>query len=143
MAGSVIEEEWGTRRFVTLFAISTLTSAGVAAWLGVPLHGTYFVYYTLLFVYATAFPQQIVYIFGVIPVRSRLLALVAFGALVFGVLAGSAAHVAALAGALAGFFYSLLLRVRIVIVTHRRRRRRLLRRASTRPRCTTWRVTRR
>jgi len=117
IAGSVIEEEWGTRRFLTLFAISTFASAGVAAWLGIPLLGTYFVYYTLLFVYATAFPGQTLYIFGVMPVRSRLLALVSFGALVFGVLAGSAAHIAALAGAMAGFLYSLLLRVRIVILT--------------------------
>src|SRR5215212_7179604 len=61
MMGTAIEEEWGTRHFATLFALSTLGSAGVAAWLGIPLLGTYFVYYTLLFVYATAFPQQTLY----------------------------------------------------------------------------------
>jgi membrane associated rhomboid family serine protease len=117
MMGSAIEEEWGTRHFVSLFAISTLASAGIAAWLAIPLLGTYFVYYTLLFVYASAFPRQTLYIFGVIPVRSRLIALVSLTALVFAVLAGSAAHIAALGGAVAGFVYSLLLRVRIVIVT--------------------------
>jgi membrane associated rhomboid family serine protease len=117
MMGIAIEEEWGTRHFVSLFAISTLTSAGVAAWLGIPLLGTYFVYYTLLFVYAAAFPQHTLYLFGVVPVRFRLIALVSFAALLYGVFAGGAANIAALAGALSGFLYFLMLRVRIVIVT--------------------------
>lgn len=116
MMGSAFEEEWGTRHFMALFTISTLTSAGVAAWLGIPLLGTYFVYYTLLFVYAAAFPQQMLYLFGVIPVRFRLIAIVSLGALVYGVFAGGAANIAALAGAVAGLLYFLMLRVRIVVV---------------------------
>jgi membrane associated rhomboid family serine protease len=117
MMGTAIEEEWGTRHFVSLFAVSTLTSAAVAAWLGVTLLGTYFVYYTLLFVYAAAFPQQTLYLFGAIPVRFRLIALVSLAALVFGVFEGGRANIAALAGAMAGFVYFVMLRVRIVIVT--------------------------
>jgi membrane associated rhomboid family serine protease len=117
MMGTAIEEEWGTRHFVTLFALSTLVSAGAAALLGIPLLGTYFVYYTLLLVYAAAFPHQTLYLFGAIPVRFRLIALVSFAALVYGVFAGGKANIAALAGATAGFVYFLLLRVRIVIVT--------------------------
>jgi membrane associated rhomboid family serine protease len=116
MMGSAIEEEWGTRHFVSLFAISTLTSAGVAAWVGSPLLGTYFVYYTLLYVYAAAFPQQTLYLFGVIPVRFRLIALISFVALLYGVFAGGAANIAALAGSATAFVYFLMLRVRIVIV---------------------------
>ncbi len=117
MMGTAIEEEWGTRHFLNLFALSTLVSAATAAWLGIPLLGTYFVYYTLLFVYAAAFPQQTLYLFGAIPVRFRLIALVSFAALLYGVFAGGLANVAALAGALAGFVYFVMLRVRIVIVT--------------------------
>ena len=117
MMGSAIEEEWGTRHFVTLFFVSTLVSAGVAAWFGIALLGTYFVYYTLLFVYAAAFPQTTLYLFGAIPVRFRLIALVSFAALLFGVFRGGQANIAALAGAAAGFLYFILLRVRIVIVT--------------------------
>ena len=117
MMGSAIEEEWGTRHFATLFGLSTLVSAGTAALLGIPLLGTYFVYYTLLFVYAAAFPHQTLYLFGAIPVRFRLIAFVSFAALLYGVFAGGAANIAALAGAVAGFVYFLLLRVRIVIVT--------------------------
>src|SRR5688500_2207812 len=75
MMGAALEEEWGTFHFVTMFAISTLVSAGAAAWIGIPLLGTYFVYFTLLFIYASAFPQQTFYLFGAIPVPVRLLAL--------------------------------------------------------------------
>jgi membrane associated rhomboid family serine protease len=116
MMGAAIEEEWGTRHFASLFAISTVVSAGTAAWLGIPLLGTYFVYYTLLYVYAAAFPLQTLYLFGVIPVRFRLIALVSFVALLYGVFAGGAANIAALAGAAVGFVYFLMLRIRIVIV---------------------------
>jgi len=117
MMGTALEEEWGTRHFATLFTISTLTSAGVATWLGIPLLGTYFVYYTLLFVYAAMFPHQTLYLFGAVPVRFRLIAIVSLAALLYGVFAGGVANVAALAGAVAGFVYFLMLRVRIVIVT--------------------------
>ena len=117
MMGTALEEEWGTRHFIALFLLSTLTSAGVAAWLDVPLLGTYFVYYTLLFVYAAMFPQQTLYLFGAIPVRFRLIAVVALAALLYGVFRGGMANVAALVGAAVGFMYFLALRVRIVIVT--------------------------
>jgi membrane associated rhomboid family serine protease len=105
MMGSALEEEWGTRHFVTLFLLSTLVSAAVAAWLGIALLGTYFVYYTLLLVYAIAFPRQTLFLFGVIPVGFRLIALVSFGALIYGVFAGGKANIAALAGALMGLTY--------------------------------------
>jgi membrane associated rhomboid family serine protease len=117
MMGSAVEEQWGTRHFVMLFLVSTLVSAGFAAWMGISLLGTYFVYYTLLFVYAAAFPQTTLFLFGVIPVRFRLIALVSFAALLVGVVRGGGANVAALLGATAGFLYFVLLRVRIVIVT--------------------------
>lgn len=117
MMGSAIEEEWGTRHFASLFVLSTLASVGVAAWLGTPLLGSYFVFYTLLFVYAAMFPHHALYLFGAIPVRVRLIALVSLAALMIGVFRGGAANIAALAGAAAGFVYFLMLRVRIVIVT--------------------------
>lgn len=113
MMGSALEEEWGTRHFVRLFLLSTLASAGVAAWLGIPLLGTYFVYYTLLFVYAAVFPQHTLYLFGVVPVRFRLIALVSLVALLYGVFAGGSANVAALAGACGGFLYFLSQRIRV------------------------------
>lgn len=117
MMGSALEEEWGTWNFVALFAISTLTTAGVAAYLGAALMGTYFIYFTLLFVYAAAFPQQTFYLLGAVPVRVRVLAVFALAVLVYGALSGGAANLAALAGAAVAYVYYLSHRVRVQIVT--------------------------
>jgi membrane associated rhomboid family serine protease len=117
MMGSALEEEWGTGNFVAFFLISTLTTAGVAAYLGIPLLGTYFVYFTLLFVYASAFPQQTFYLFGAMPVRVRLLAVFALAVLVYGVFSGGSGNLAALAGATAGYVFYLSHRIRIRFVT--------------------------
>jgi membrane associated rhomboid family serine protease len=117
MMGTALEEEWGTWNFLTFFAVSTFTTAGVAAYLGIPLLSTYFVYFTLLFVYASAFPQQAFNLFGLIPVRVRFLAAFALAVLVYGVISGGGANLAALAGATAGYFYYLSHRIRIRIVT--------------------------
>lgn len=112
LMGTALEEEWGTRHFVSLFAISTIASAAAAAYLGIPLIGSYFVNFTLLFVFASAFPGQTFYMFGVVPVRIRWIAAVAALVLIAGVFAGGAANAAALAGAVAGYIYFLAQRVR-------------------------------
>jgi membrane associated rhomboid family serine protease len=115
MMGSALEEEWGTRHFVTLFALSTLGSAAAGAILGTPLLGTYFVYFTLLFVYAAAFPQQAFYLFGAVPVRVRMIALFSLAVLLYGVFSGGTANIAAFAGATLAYVYYLTQRVQIVI----------------------------
>ncbi len=116
MMGTAIEEDWGTWHFVTLFALSTLGSAGVAALIGIPLLGTYFVYFTLLFVYASAFGNQTFYLFGAIPVRVRMLALFSFAILLYGVFSGGMANLAALGGAVAAYAYYLSQRVRVKFI---------------------------
>jgi len=116
MMGSALEEEWGTRHFMTLFLCSTLGSAAIAAWLGIPLLGTYFVYFTLLFVYAAVFPQQTFFLFGMVPIRVRFLALFSLAVLLYGVMAGGAANVAALGGSFLAHLYYLSQRVRVRFV---------------------------
>jgi hypothetical protein len=117
MMGTALEEEWGTRHFVTLFLLSTLGSAAVAYLAGVPLLGTYFVYFTLLFVYAAAFPQQTFYLFGMVPVRVRVLALFSLAVLLYGVFAGGTANLAALGGAAVAYaYYYVVQRVRVTFV---------------------------
>lgn len=116
MMGSALEEEWGTRHFMTLFALSTLGSAGMAAFLNIPLLGTYFVYFTLLFVYAAAFPQQTFYLFGMMPIRVRVLAFFSLAILVYGVFTGGASNMAALAGAAVAYIYYLTQNVRVQVV---------------------------
>ncbi|HWW62411.1 MAG TPA: rhomboid family intramembrane serine protease, partial [Thermoanaerobaculia bacterium] len=100
MMGGAVEEEWGTRRFLTLFLISTFASAGIAAILGVTLLGSYFINFSLLFVYASMFPQRLF----------RMLAVVVGIMLISVVFAGGAANLAALAGAVASYIYYLLQR---------------------------------
>lgn len=117
MMGSALEEEWGTFHFIALFSISTVTSAAVAAWLGVSLLGTYFVTFTLLYVYASVFPQQTFYLFGVIPFPVRLLAALSLAWLLYGVFAAGGANIPVFCGALAGYIYYLTQRVpaRVII----------------------------
>ena len=110
LMGAAIEEEWGTANFVTLFLVSTLATAGVAAWLNVGLLGSFFVNYTLLFVYATVFPEQTFYLFAFIPIRVRWLAYIGAGVLAYGALFSGAGNpnIAVAAGSLAGYVYFLL-----------------------------------
>lgn len=115
MMGSAVEEEWGTRHFLTTFALSTIGSAATAAFLGIPLLGTYFVYFTLLFVYASAFPQQAFYLFGMVPIRVRVLAAFSLAVLLYGVFTGGAANLAALGGAVLAYVYYLSQRVPVPV----------------------------
>ena len=111
MMGSALEEEWGTRHFLTFFAISILAPAATAALVDITLLRSYFVYFPLLFVYASAFPQESFYLLGV-PVRSRVLAVASLGVLLYGVHTGGAANLAALGGAIGGYGYFLTQRKR-------------------------------
>ena len=112
LMGMAVEDVWGTRQFLTLFALSTLGSAGAAAYLGVPVLGSYFINFTLLFVYAALNRDQTFYLSTAIPVRVTFLALLALGVLLVGVFFGNAANIAAFAGAAAAFLYYLTQRVR-------------------------------
>ena len=116
LMGMSVEEEWGTFHFVNFYLISTLTSAAVAAFTNTPLLGSYFINFTLLFVYAALNRDQKLYLSMLIPIRVTILAWLALAALVVGVFFGSRANLAALIGALAGFAYYLLHRVEIVEV---------------------------
>lgn len=106
LMGSALEEAWGTRHFLTFFAVSILAPAGVAAVVDITLLRSYFVYFPLLFVYASAFPQESFYLMGA-PVRSRVLAVVSLAVLLYGVYTGGASNLAALGGAIAGYGYFL------------------------------------
>jgi membrane associated rhomboid family serine protease len=114
LMGSALEEEWGTRYFVTFFLISTVATAGLAAWLNVGLIGSFFVTYTLLFAYASVFPEQTFYLFAVIPIRVRWLAYITAGVLAWGALFGSSANIAVAGGALAGYLYFMMHRGPVV-----------------------------
>ena len=129
MMGSGARGGVGDAALRDLFALSTLGSAGVAACLGIPLLGTYFVYFTLLFVYASAFPQQTFFLFGMIPVRVRVLALFSLAVLLYGVFSGGRANSPRSAERWSRTLLPLAARAREVRRAPPRRRRRTRRRA--------------
>ncbi len=116
LMGATVEEEWGTLNFIVFFLVSTLVSAALASWLGVALLGSYFVNYTLLFVYASMFPEQTFYLFALVPIRVRWLAYLAAGLLFYGAVLGGRSNIAVLGGAIAGYAFYLLNRMPVVHV---------------------------
>ena len=116
LMGMDVEEEWGTFHFISFYLISTLTTAAVAAFTNTPLLGSYFINFTLLFVYAALNREQRLYLSMLIPIRVTILAWLALAALIVGVFFGNRASLAALIGALAGFAYFLMHRVEVVTV---------------------------
>jgi membrane associated rhomboid family serine protease len=112
LMGTSIEEEWGTAHFIRFYLLSNLVTAGVAAYLGTPIIGSFFINFTLLFIYASHFRDQVFYLL-VIPIRVTMLAWLAVLALVVGIFMGNRANIAALVGAAVGYAYYLSQRARV------------------------------
>ena len=119
LMGFAVEEQWGTGNFLRFYLMSTLTSALVAAWFNTPLMGSFFINFTLLFVYAALNRDQTFYLSTILPIRVTFLAWLALAALLTGVFFGSKANLAALAGAAVGFGYYVSQRVRVLAVASR------------------------
>jgi hypothetical protein len=119
LMGFSVEEEWGTGHLVRFYAISTMTTALVAAWFHTPLMGSFFINFTLLFAYAALNRDQTFYLSTVLPIRVTFLAWLALAALLTGVFFGSKSNLAALAGAAAGFLYFASQRVRVIALAPR------------------------
>ena len=88
-----LEEEWGSPRFGAFWLVSTLGAAGAAVVLGRPLASDVFLSASLLFTFATKFPDTQFYLFFVLPVKVKWLALVGGGFLLlssfaYGVMGG-------------------------------------------------------
>jgi membrane associated rhomboid family serine protease len=119
LMGFSVEEQWGTGNFLRFYLMSTLATALVAAWFDTPLLGSFFINFTLLFVYAALNRDQAFYLSTILPIRITFLAWVALAALLTGVFFGSKANLAALAGAVIGFGYYVSQRVRVLaVVSH-------------------------
>jgi membrane associated rhomboid family serine protease len=107
LMGMAVEEEWGTFHFLNFYLLSTLSTAAVAAFFHTPLLGSFFINFTLLFVYASIYRNQTFYLFVALPIRVTFLAWLAFAALLVGAIFGSRGNLAALLGAGAGYAYFL------------------------------------
>lgn len=119
LMGFAVEEQWGTGNFLRFYLMSTLATALVAAWLNTPLLGSFFINFTLLFVYAALNRDQTFYLSTILPIRVTFLAWLALAALLTGVFFGSKTNLAALAGAVVGFGYYVSQRVRVLAIATR------------------------
>ena len=106
--GSVLEEIWGTWDFLAFYAASLAGSVAVGFIFNFPLLGSFFLLYSLLFVYAYLFPDQTFYIFFVLPVKVKWIAWLSAGFLVFGILKRDPSSLAALGGVLLSGAYFVL-----------------------------------
>ncbi len=106
-----LEESWGSPRFLLFWLVSVLGAAGTALLLGQPLAGDIFLQTSLLFTFATLYPDTEFLLFFVIPVKVKWLGIIGGGFLLlssvrFGLLFGLANAV----GMSTGFVLFLLTR---------------------------------
>jgi len=71
-----IESDWGSPRFLVFWSISTLGGVGAALLLGVPMVGDMFFNGSLLFTFATLYPNMEFLLFFILPVKVKWLAIV-------------------------------------------------------------------
>jgi membrane associated rhomboid family serine protease len=104
--GSALEEEWGTSHFLIFYALSLAGSAAVGFVINQPILGSFFLSYSLVFAYATIFPDEVFYFFYVLPVRARVLGWFALAVMLAGVFfARSPNSYAAMGGAVLSYAY--------------------------------------
>jgi membrane associated rhomboid family serine protease len=106
-----IEASWGSPRFLAFWLVSVLGAAGTALLLGQPLASDVFLSTSLLFTFATLFPETQFYVFFILPVKVKWLAILGggfllFSSLQFGLLAGVANAI----GMSAGYVFFLVTR---------------------------------
>jgi membrane associated rhomboid family serine protease len=112
MFGNDLERYWGTRRFLSYYFITGI-GGGVCSWLFamnsmIAIIGASGAIYGLLLAYGLLYPNRIIYLNFLLPVKVKWLVII-MGAIDFGSsLTGSqpgVAHIAHLGGLLVGFFY--------------------------------------
>lgn len=102
--GSAVEEENGTRDFLLYVFLSLFGSATVAFFLGIPLLGSFFVSFSLLFIFGTMFPEQTIFLI-IFPVKVKWLAYLGAGYLLFQVVMRNPVGISALGGAVLSYAY--------------------------------------
>ena len=73
--GLPLEVTWGTRRFLTLFFVSVLGGGAAGALLNQTLAGGEAPIVTLMLIYGFMFPDSVLYLFLVMPIRVKTLAI--------------------------------------------------------------------
>lgn len=109
--GSELEANWGTKKFLRYYLFTGIGAGVVSAFLNIPTIGASGSVYGLLLAYGLLFPERILYLYFVIPVKAKYVVFL-FGAVEFAALffaGGSgvnhAAHLSGLAFGLMWFAF--------------------------------------
>jgi membrane associated rhomboid family serine protease len=106
-----LEESWGSPRFLAFWLIATFGASITAALLGMPLAGDMAVGGSLLFTFATLYPETRFYLFFLVPVKVKYLAIIAGAMLALvGLSMGLRAGIAYIVGMSAGYLFFLATR---------------------------------
>jgi len=112
MFGNELERYWGTRRFINYYALTGI-GAGICSWL-VAMHsrsviiGASGAIYGLLLAYGMLYPNRVVYLNFLLPVKVKWLVLIMGIVAFYSSVAGGepgVAHIAHLGGMLVGFVF--------------------------------------
>ncbi|PYV17520.1 MAG: DUF1751 domain-containing protein [Acidobacteria bacterium] len=112
MFGNDLERQWGTRRFVNYYFVTGI-GAGLCSWLvsmqsNVTIIGASGAIYGLLLAYGLLYPNRIVYLNFLIPVKVKYLVLFMGFVAFYSSIAesqGEVAHIAHLGGMLVGYLF--------------------------------------
>lgn len=99
--GSVVERTWGSNEFILIYMLVGIL-AGVFSLLvymlvgnlNVLLLGASGAMYGIMLIYACLYPHQVIYVFGVFPVRAKILMLIFIGIEVFSSISGPRSNIA-------------------------------------------------
>ena len=112
MFGSVLEKVWGTRRFVEFYFFCGVGAGLVSALLGfrdfIPIVGASGVIYGMLAAFAILFPEQVILLFILFPMKMRQAVWVMAGINLLAALSSpgsSLAYIGHLAGGACGYLY--------------------------------------
>ncbi len=109
--GRTLESDWGSPRFAVFWLVSTLGAATAAAFIGYPLAGDVFLGASLLFAFATVYPETEFRLFLLVPVKVKYLAVIGGAILVYSSLQmGLGFGLVNLAGTSAGYLFFLATR---------------------------------
>lgn len=107
-----LEDRWGSPRFAIFWLVSVLGAAGTAVLFGQVLAGDIFLQTSLLFTFATLYPDMEILLFFIVPVRVKWLAVIGGTLLVYSSFArfGLVGGLANAVGMSAGYVFFLLTR---------------------------------
>jgi membrane associated rhomboid family serine protease len=105
--GPPLEERWGSREFIKFYAVAAAGGALLALAMPAPVIGASGAIFGILVAYAMIWPDNVVYFWGVLPIKVKWLVTIMVGFNLYAAVGGGGdiAYLAHLGGAAAAFAY--------------------------------------